>query len=223
MPFKRKYRKKKRKVKKWKKKLNVTSGFRSQDPFPDQMRTKLVFCQRNQVNPAGLVSSYTYNLNSLYDPDVTGVGTQPMYYDQLCSSTGPYQRYRVYSCKYEIIISNLNTPARYSVCAYGNSPPADVDDATENAWGKGGIINSMTSGGGSIKKITGYVSLKKLLGESVEDDRDQALYNASPSNSARLAVQLESLDSATNMTSVNFTVRLMYFCSLFDKIPVAGS
>ena len=40
-----------------------------------------------------------FNLNSLYDPDRTGVGHQPRGFDQIKTL---YNRYRVYGCAYKV-------------------------------------------------------------------------------------------------------------------------
>jgi hypothetical protein len=37
---------------------------------------------------AGAGVQYVFGLNNLYDPDVTGAGHQPMYYDQLFTQQG---------------------------------------------------------------------------------------------------------------------------------------
>lgn len=39
----------------------------------------------------GYINSYTFRGNGLYDPDLTGVGTQPYGYDEVCTMFGSYR------------------------------------------------------------------------------------------------------------------------------------
>jgi len=69
----------------------------SYDPFPSGIKVDLKYsqncpftCGASGVNG----SSQVFRLNSLFDPDLTGVGHQPFGYDQL---TPVYRKYKVWS------------------------------------------------------------------------------------------------------------------------------
>lgn len=49
------------------------------------------------------VTSRLFRLNSLYDPDLSGLGTQPVGYDQWAAF---YNKYRVVSTEVEIRVEN---------------------------------------------------------------------------------------------------------------------
>lgn len=73
--------------------------------FPDTYKTKLRYAgtyERTFDGVTGL-NQYVWNLNSLYDPDQTGTGAQPTYFDQL---TAVYAKYRVYGCMIEVTVFN---------------------------------------------------------------------------------------------------------------------
>ncbi len=54
------------------------------DPFPMRLKAKLKYAGICTFNAAaGAVASYSFAANGMYDPDITGTGHQPMYYDQL--------------------------------------------------------------------------------------------------------------------------------------------
>jgi len=63
--------------------------------FPDRLRTNLRY---STVIPVPAVAHYEYvfKANSLFDPDLTGVGHQPTYFDQLAAI---YSQYCVLGCK----------------------------------------------------------------------------------------------------------------------------
>nr|AGA18259.1 hypothetical protein [uncultured marine virus] len=192
----------------------------SPTPFSNKLVTKMRYNENLVHVPASTAHNYQYRLNSLYDPNLTGSGHQCMYYDQLANI---YNRYRVSGVKYRITFTNVNTPCRVGVVPTNNDIPTDMDDLTVMPYNRHGIINTMSSGGKTSLTLSGYVSLKKLLGESLNDDRDQAITNASPSNVVPLNIMTESLDKATTITTLNYIVELTYYSTFFDLIPVAGS
>jgi hypothetical protein len=227
MPYKRKKvfkRRAFRKTKRAYKKKKYTNRLTVKGPglgIPNRLFNVLKYAERLQLNPGALTHYYAYNANSVYDPNRTGVGHQPMYHDQMVVL---YNRYRVRGFAYEIIISNLNTPATVVVSlTNGSVGPLSATDASENPYSKQAIVNTMANGGGSVRKFKGYVSLKTILGENITDDRDQAQSGYSPSNTVLLAIQTETLDGATNITSLNIYVKLKYYTEWFDRHTVVGS
>ena len=73
--------------------------------------TKLRYAERINIPAAaavGLANAYLFNLNSIYDPDRTGVGHQPMGRDQLALL---YHRYRVFAVSWRIEFSPTDGPS----------------------------------------------------------------------------------------------------------------
>ena len=66
------------------------------------------------LTPGAAVASYVFRGNSLYDPDYTGTGHQPRYYDQL---TPIYGRYKVLSSAItvEMINGAANSGAIFAI------------------------------------------------------------------------------------------------------------
>lgn len=189
--------------------------------IPDRLFNCLKYAERLQANPAGFTYSYLFNMNSVFDPNRTGTGHQPMYYDQLATL---YNRYRVRAFAYTVVVSNVNTPITCTIVPVnGTSTPASATDASENPLAVQKIVNTMTSGGGSIQTFKGYVRLSTLLGEMITDDRDQAVVGSSPSNGVVLSIQLDTLDGSTNITSLNIYVKFKYYTEWFDRNTVVGS
>jgi hypothetical protein len=90
-------------------------GFPSfQDAYPAQIRRKLPYVANFTVVGSATVgvigTAYTLSLNSLYDPDVSGTGHQPYGFDQYCSSTGPYLRYKVVGVKAHVTATSPGSP-----------------------------------------------------------------------------------------------------------------
>lgn len=191
-------------------------------PFPDKMITNLKYGQLSNRTPAALLDLFEFNANSIYDPDRTTTGHQPMYHDQLMGTI--YNRYRVTGLSFRLTFAGADVPIRILIVPYNNnSAPVDFNDAIENHHSQSGIINAMTSGGHTQHTFKGSFRIKNILGEKISDDRDQAAAGASPTNIVILGCRVESLDGATNIGEYNLDVRLIYHVELFDRIPVAGS
>jgi hypothetical protein len=79
----------------------MTTKGSSKTAFPRKVQT--TFRMMDRLNVGGTSSSYTWRLNSLYDPDYTSTGKQPYMYDQY---SAVYNRYRV--IKTELIVDIVN-------------------------------------------------------------------------------------------------------------------
>lgn len=53
--------------------------------FPEQFQTTLKYVEKITIDPpvGGAVTPYTFSANGLYDPNYSGGGHQPMYFDEL--------------------------------------------------------------------------------------------------------------------------------------------
>jgi hypothetical protein len=84
--------------------------------MPSQFRTKLGFCDHTSldVSTANLAAQQAFRLNSLYDPDYSGTGTQPTGFDELMAI---YTRYRVLTAKVKVMVmSSLSSPIVEFAC-----------------------------------------------------------------------------------------------------------
>jgi len=86
---------------------NYMTVYKSPDPFPPEMWRELTWCQSVQLSAAGaggasvLGGQYSFRLNSLFDPDITGGAHQPYGYDQMKVL---YDKYIVDATEVELII-----------------------------------------------------------------------------------------------------------------------
>lgn len=80
------------------KRAGQITGLSRQDyGFPDRLKTRLQYCDVVQLAAsAGTPALYQFRMNGLYDPDYTGTGHQPQWFDQL---SAVYQTYRVLGSK----------------------------------------------------------------------------------------------------------------------------
>jgi len=170
------------------------------------------------------MGTYRWNLNSLYDPNRTGGGHQPYGYDQLTGVI--YNRYRVISCRYVVsaISDSYNIQCAVLPSNEASPPITNVSECRENPRAQYLTQNP----GGTLKVITGKVSIPKLMGRTKQqymaDDSYQAVYSQSPAELAVLNIYTQGLNDDSN-TNVSATVNILleYTVELFDPNNVDQS
>ena len=201
--------------------------------FPDRMVTKLRYVDNfNLTGSAGVVGANVFRLNSCFDPDLTGVGHQPMYFDQFCGAagTGPYGRYRVTSAKATVSFMQTNPPA----VAATNLGPIVVGlqtGATSGLYATNlsGLCEASGStwtqlgdkaGGNNVKVLTATYSPRRDLGVSPDDDTVSAAYNGNPSQVFHLIPwKIDTIGAA----AVTALVEIIFTVEFFDRNEVAQS
>lgn len=195
--------------------VKVLSGL---SPIPARQIVKMKYAQ-NINTAAGTAYNYKFNLNSIFDPDFTGVGHNPYGYDQLALL---YNRYRVISCSYVITGYSGATGIAYGVC-----PANEVLTFTTLAELRENPRSRHTTQypGGSTTKLVGKIYMPSLVGRSktqyMSDDRYQALFTANPQEQAIL--NCVGLDLSEVGASINWTITLEYTVEVFDVKPLAQS
>lgn len=178
------------------------SSFRSYIPrvvsndygFPDKLVTTLRYVDTIRLTgAAGVPGANTFRMNSMNDPDLSGVGHQPMYYDQLAGASGsaPYSRCRVLAAKITVKYMIENAPS----LAAANLGPVLIGLQTGTTSGLFGSTASALleasgsvwtylgdkSGGNNVKTLTATYNPTRDLGVDQGDDTIAHLYNANPS------------------------------------------
>lgn len=194
---------------------------RALSPFAQRYITKLKYSEALNINGSGPLA-YRWSLNSLYDPNFSGIGHQPYGFDSLASL---YGRYRVISCSYVISAAPVNStyirvaalPANQQVNAL------TLSEMCENPRCK--FITQAPNA--ALKMLTGKVYLPSLVGRNkaqyMADDRYQAQTNASPQEIALLNVFGQDMADGANTVSVSFTITLEYTVEFFDAITLGQS
>ncbi len=143
--------------------------------MPDRFETTLIF-KEDTYHFSGSIapSAQVWNCNSCFDPDKTGGGTQPNYYDQL---TAIYSEYFVKQFWYELDINNQSTTitANYvAVVADTDVSSLNVENLAESKYAISGIIGP--TGSVSTKKLRiPIVTIRHLFGQPVPES-DSTLF-----------------------------------------------
>jgi len=209
--------------------------------FPDRKLVKLRYVDSDVTLDAGagLVQSKTFSCNSLFDPDITSVGHQPMGYDQWSAI---YQRYTVLSSKITvrynpITVSNVN-PFFFGVTidvpdGIGVSGFSSINNLLESKFSAGyktgGVVASANNLKYTFPYCVKYWSAKKMFG--LKNPNDGQVYTGlmgntgtgtSPGVQGKFVVWAAAIDG-NDPGSGSFTVEIDYIALLHVPNLIDGS
>ncbi len=180
---------------------------------PDRMYTRLCYDFNNYpILSAGATGSLLIAGNSCFDPDKTGVGHQPLGFDQF---VGFYNRYRVHKSEItvELISATLGCHIVVTPTTTSSAPP-DLTTALESPYTMSMPISSSVFKNVKTRKI----STRKIWGmhSITQDDLYQAVYSADPVRLWLWKMMAETLDGASSAT-VRVNIRVTYYVEFFER------
>lgn len=141
-----------------------------------------------------------------------------MYFDQLCSNTGPYTQYRTFSTT--IVVTFTNTQTTPNLVGWYASPsgtlPVSQTQALEKPWGAWYWLSG-TSGGQPNKTLSFKIDHAKAIGVTKKhlelDDYYAGAYNSSPTKGFFLVFYAFG---STAAASVYATIEMNTMSELFS-------
>lgn len=196
-------------------KTNV--NLKSLNPIPQRYICKMKYADIASIGlGGGTYAPYVMNLNSIFDPNRTGVGHQPYGHDTFLTL---YNRYRVISCSYRICAHVADTTISLQLAVIPTNEavnPGTISEVRENPRCKY-VIQAPQQ---DIKYVSGKVYIPSLMGRTksqyMADDRYQATMGASPNELALLTMYAGPTNEGTSTATVIFNIELEYTVELFD-------
>lgn len=189
--------------------------------FPDNVRTHLIY--QDTFNISGVAQQYTYRGNSLFDPDFTSTGHQPMYYDQYISV---YEKYRVYGSSIKITVVNIGTTTD-SPCEVVIAPTSSVPTFTSSSMAKEvaratytGLLPAGQFRTGRASNDITTATILGLRGPQIYDLDYAAIFSANPTQLWYWALYLYPTIGSLDLV---MTVTITYDCEFFDRQPLSLS
>lgn len=187
--------------------------------------TKLKYSDEFSLSSsAGVPALYQFNLNSLFDPDRTGVGHQPYGFDQIAAL---YDKYRVFSVSWRIeaVGATSGDCMRLTVVPADGISFSSLTNRTYIMELPRAITKEQAFGQNKVQ-FRGRITLPRLSGQtSTEykgDDTKWALTSASPVDALTLSIFGCSPGTGVSTTS-NIRITLVYRCEFWDPNSVAQS
>ncbi len=189
---------------------------------PDAIRTQLTYSDQIALSPTSTVGQYTFRGNSVFDPDYTSTGHQPMYRDQLAQL---YSRYRVYGSSIHLSVINEQVGAGLQVTII---PASDITAFTSSLYplefphargarllGVGGIFTAQLTHSMRTQVILG------LRPREVLDQDYSALVGANPSSEWYWQIVAQNLSAENVIASLQVILR--YDVEFYDRITITPS
>jgi hypothetical protein len=151
------------------------------------------------------VSVYTYRLNSLYDPDETGTGSQPYGFDELMTL---YTYYRVESVDIEVEATNIGGNAALVAVAPSRlaTDPTSVQDVAAMPHAKHALLPNI---GDNKILFTFHVNIADLLG--LVGNVDDNLIGTASTNPTRMCyMHCASTEYDASAKAIYWSVKINY-------------
>lgn len=195
-------------------------------PLGRTFKATLPYSEYNiQVNPTsgGLASTYIFSANGMYDPNITGVGHQPLGFDQIMTM---YDHFTVIGSR--ITVTFVNNDISYNQFAGvrltdNTTPETDPNAIMENGAGKHALLgiagketNTATMEHNcSVSRFLGrpnIMSNDDLRGSAVANPVEQVYYQiwAAP-------------NTAVDASTVTLTVKIDYIAIFTEPKTLASS
>ena len=192
--------------------------------FPKEACTTLKYSQTfSLTSTTGSLAYQVFTANGLYDPDITGAGHQPFYYDQLSAL---YNHYTVIASKITIrSLSNGTTDSSTQIALLMD------DDGSLNGYSAIGSVIEQTqvqpnnyciiNGASPPVKMSAYFNAKKVFGvDPVGLSQFTPLTSANPTEQTYFIVCAQGPGGAT--TTLQFQVEIEY-TSVWTELTQANT
>jgi len=180
------------------------------------------------VAGSGYSNYHKFRLNSVYDPDETGVGIQPYGYDQLmgANGTGLFNVYKVFASKITVYFQRLvnnsdqstNTTSALRLCIFpfvGTPSFIEFNDIARIPGARTNLIR--TSDSTEKQKTSNYFKSKQLYPIGVNPQDMTAAYNANPTATMRWYVAWDGSATLTTDSTVNYDVKIKYYTKCWKQ------
>lgn len=160
------------------------------------------------TSASGALSHAYFSVNSLYDPNSSGTGHQPMYFDQVAAL---YNHYTVIGSKITVKVTPQSDGAvfPYKVVTFIN----DDTTVSTGSFGvqeiKGAKTKIISGHNANVLTFTNKWSAKRNWGNVLANESLGAASNANPSEQQFYFISLQTLDG-TNNTSVWLDINIEY-------------
>lgn len=191
--------------------------------FPRQLNVKLRYFEPiSLASDTGSLATYSFRANGLYDPNHTGTGHQPMYYDQLVAL---YNHWVVTGSKITLRVStNSSATACGTFVVYLNDDStitsSDIVGMAEQATAKSGMIGMVQNDHASTFVST--YSAEKVFGPNpVSNSNLRGAASSDPAEESYYALGWQA--SVLGASNVFVNVEIEYQVTFFELKDITKS
>lgn len=165
-------------------------------PIPKQLYNRLKYAETINVaiNASGL-GSYLYSCNGMFDPNITGTGHQPMYFDQF---TAMYNHYTVLKSMIKVTVVANTTGA--TIFSLGQDDDTTINAATNyTIWERPGFQTKVVNAPVNPENTSLWSKwdAKKVFGADAQSDPTlQGSATANPSEQTFYVIYFDATPSS---------------------------
>lgn len=204
--------------------LNTITYQKGYSPFGNRYMVRLPYCSDFTIVAAAgstFPSIQKFRLNSLYDPDLTGVGHQPRWFNQLEEM---YATYRVNSVKVHCTFNDPGLDGLYvGINVYNNDQVThntvlgrDLENIRERRIT---TVHALNNTGNQTKTLSFSMPISKILGlTKTQHSTSPATMSNKGTNPSQVAI-LEVFCMAPFVASqigVSVSIKIEYCAEMFD-------
>lgn len=194
--------------------------------FPRTLTTLIRYNDTHTIqSSSGAVGGNVFRMNSVYDPDFTGLGHQPLYFDQF---TPVYEKYVVLGATIQVDFSpltddtDITTAGPWTIgIAFNNSNSWSSSTATLTEQNKSITTMIGRDKGTSIRTLKSDFDLRRDLGKSWSDDDVQSFVNTNPSSQMLAYVWCSDQNLTSGSVKINTTIT--YRVKFFEQKQISSS
>lgn len=188
--------------------------------FPTKLEARLRYVDTFALNAvAGSLSTQQIRCNGMYDPDHSGLGHQPMYYDQFMAI---YDHYTVLRSRIKLTLFNFSTePSRVNIYLNDDTTatPTTMNDRMEQTSARNIIVSKE---GGPVVLYLSWDAYKTFGGSILANDNLQGTAGADPVELSLYTITAQNT-ALTSATSVGAQAEIV-FDAVFDELKdIQGS
>lgn len=190
--------------------------------FPPTIKFKHKYRAHVTTSGSGL-QSYQFRCNGMYDPDSTGVGSQPLYFDQLAAV---YNHYTVISSHIKVtsIPAPNTTEDAYRIILFLNDGNAITPATSEAIAEQTSAVSTVCS---SLNPSTSVLerswSLARAFGGRVSESRFTGNAGADPSEQTIYNIVVQAMDGGVSSVAVYHDVEIEYTAVWSELKDIPGS
>lgn len=195
--------------------------------FPSSKIVKLKYNEYIPIssNTSGtVISQYRFNCNSLYDPNQSGTGHQPLYYD---TYAGLYNHYLVLGSRIKVTWQGQSNSGIPIVVGVFLNDDTSFSGSLQTITEQNKTVWRMLPPDPSKKVITSCnFSAKRFFGlANAKDSKDNigANVSTSPSEVATFTLFCQSMDLSTDFTTLRCYVEIEFIAQFSELQDAAGS
>lgn len=190
--------------------------------FPKMFKFKHRYTEQVTLTDSGAIVNYQFSCNGMYDPNITGTGHQPMYFDQVSAL---YDHYTVIGSKikYTVVPTGTTAQVPYKIITWINDDTTTTGTADSLAENKFAKVR-LCQGGLNPDRIilTNNWSAKKFFSSPMANDELKGTAAANPTEQSYFQISFRSLDGVSTV-SVYLFVEVEYIAIWRELKEIASS